>query len=238
MKEVHKLEIPVMIPKVEKKKKQRVLYINADEDHVSLQFNKKKGDIATNSQGLKQNKIMPKLIYIFEDVEKEGLNSKRNRLVNKHYFGGAYTDNEALWEEVRTYIDAVYKYEEIEKIYIMGDGAAWIKTGIEVLGEKCRFVLDAFHLKQYITRATSHLGDSIGDAKDQIYDAISMEDKKDIKKSFDIIADLTESELKRNQVLQTKRYIVNHWEAIIIKNNDEDSRMGCSAEGNVIIFLQ
>ena len=107
------------------------------------------------------------------------------------------------------------------------------KKGLEVLGEKSIFVLDQFHLKQYIIRATGHLGDSIQDAKDMIYDAISFEDKKGIKEVFYKIADLAESESKRNQVLQTKRYILNHWKAIIIKNSDEDSRMGCSAEGSV-----
>ncbi len=160
MKEVHKLEIPTIIPKVEKKKQQRVLCINADEDHVSLQFHKKKRDIEKNSQGMKYNTIMPQLIYIFEDIEKEGPNRKRKKLINKHCFGGVYADNAALWEEVRTYIDAIYEYEALKKIYIMGDGAAWIKTGVE-LGEKCTLVLDAFHLKQYITRATNHLLDSV-----------------------------------------------------------------------------
>lgn len=59
MKEVHNLEIPKIIPKIKEKKKQRVLYINADEDHVSLQFHKTKGDLKKNSQGKKQNTIMP-----------------------------------------------------------------------------------------------------------------------------------------------------------------------------------
>lgn len=233
MKELHNLEIPTIIPAVKNKKKQRILYINADEDHVSLQFYKKKGDIRKNGASIKRNTIMPKLIYVFEGIEKEGPNSKRNRLVEKHYFGGVYKDNELLWEEVRAYIEAKYEEESLEKIYIMGDGASWIKKGLEVLGEKSIFVLDQFHLKQYIIRATGHLGDSIQDAKDMIYDAISFEDKKGIKEVFDKIADLAESESKRNQVLQTKRYILNHWKAIIIKNSDEDSRMGCSAEGSV-----
>ncbi|VDN46711.1 protein of unknown function [Petrocella atlantisensis] len=42
MKEVHSLEIPALIPFVKKKRQVKVLYINADEDHVSLQFNNKR----------------------------------------------------------------------------------------------------------------------------------------------------------------------------------------------------
>jgi len=126
MKDIHKLEIPAIIPKVKTKKKQKPLYINADEDHVSLQFHKKKGDLKVDNIGRKQNTVMPKLIYVFEGVEKEGPNSQRNKLVKKYCFGGVYQDNEAFWEEVREYIDAVYDEEYLERIYIMGDGASWI----------------------------------------------------------------------------------------------------------------
>ncbi len=45
MKEIHEMEIPWIISEVKEKKKQRVLYVTADEDHVSLQFNKVKGDL-------------------------------------------------------------------------------------------------------------------------------------------------------------------------------------------------
>ncbi len=234
MKDIHKLDIPLIEPKVKKKKKVKTLYINADEDHVSLQFHEKKGDLKESKNGRKQNTIMPKLIYVFEGVEKESKNSKRNKLINKHCFGGVYKDNGAFWEEVREYIETVYDDDYLENIYIMGDGASWIKKGLEILGMKSIFVLDKFHLSQSITRATAHLGDSIFDAKRKIYDAISMEDISDIKETFDTIAGyhLT-TNAKRKQVLQIKGYLVNHWDAIIIRNNDEQARMGCSAEGSV-----
>jgi hypothetical protein len=234
MKDIHKLEIPVIMPEIKVKKKLKTLYINADEDHVSLQFHKNKGDIKSDKLGRKQNTIMPKLIYVFEGLEKESQNSKRNKLVNKHCFGGVYKDNGAFWEEVRDYIDTVYDEEYLEKIYIMGDGAPWIKKGLEVLGSKSIFVLDKFHLKQSIVKATAHLGDSVFDARTKIEDAISMEEVDELKEVFDIIAamDVT-SKAKRKQVLQIKGYLVNHWEAIIIRNNDEQSRIGCSAEGSI-----
>jgi hypothetical protein len=234
MKDIHKLEIPAIIPEVKVKKKCKILYINADEDHVSLQFHKKKGDLQEDKLGRKQNTIMPKLIYVFEGVEKESENSKRKKLINKHCFGGVHQDNGAFWEEVRDYINTIYDETYLEKIYIMGDGAYWIKTGLEVLGAKSIFVLDKFHLSQSVTRATAHLGDAVFDARTRIYDSISMEDLDEIKKIFDIIADypLT-TQAKRKQVLQTKGYIVNYWEAITIRNNDEQARMGCSAEGSI-----
>lgn len=237
MKELHKLEIPWIIPEVNEKRKQRVLYINADEDHVSLQFNEKKGDLEVNENGYKSNTIEPKLVMLFEGIEKESLKSQRNRLVKKHYFGGVYAKGSDLWGEVNEYIEAVYDMDYLEKIYIMGDGAHWIKNGVDVLGAKCKFVLDEFHLKQYINQGTRHLEDSTPDAKDRIYDAISFEDKEEIGVIFDIIASVSDTESKQKLALKAKTYILNHWDAIIIKNNEEHARMGCSAEGQISHIL-
>lgn len=72
---------------------------------------------------------MPRLVYIYEGIEKESLNSKRNKLINKHYFGGVYSNSEELWDEVECYIEEYYDSDKIEKIYICGDGASWIKKG-------------------------------------------------------------------------------------------------------------
>lgn len=233
MKEIHKLDIPWVIPEVEEKKKQRVLYITADEDHVSLQFNKEKGDLVKGGNGYKSNTLEPKLAVLFEGIEKEGPNSKRNRLIGKYHFGGVYQKGEDLWTEVNEYIEACYDQDYLEKIYILGDGAGWIKAGRHVLGSKCKFVLDAFHLTKYIKKATGHLGDSINDARDAIYDAISFEDKDQIKQILKVAEDFAEGESKKEAVRMAKRYILNHWESIIIKNEDEDARMGSSAEGQV-----
>ena len=43
-----KLEFPYREGKIEKKKEVDYLYIDADEDHISLQFREKKGDITEN----------------------------------------------------------------------------------------------------------------------------------------------------------------------------------------------
>jgi hypothetical protein len=237
MKDVHSLEIPALLPVVKKKKQIRVLYINADEDHVALQFYKEKGDLRINEKGYKSNTVEPRLACIFEGIEKESPNSKRNKLVNKYYFSGVYKNSEAIWEEVLEYIDTVYDEEYLEAVYIMGDGASWIKAGVDVLGAKCHFVLDKFHLNQAIMRAIGHLGDSISDARTAIYDGISLEDKTKVKKVFDIALEWAESDNKRAQIRRTRVYIKNHWKAIIRPNNDEYARMGCSAEGQVSHLL-
>ncbi|MDA3845240.1 MAG: UPF0236 family protein [Vallitaleaceae bacterium] len=186
MKDVHTLELPSLLPVVKKKKQIKILYINADEDYVSLQFEKEKGDLRVNEKGYKSNTVEPRLACIFEGIEKESPKSKRNKLVNKHYFLGVYKKSEGIWEEVLEYIDTVYDEEYLDAVYIMGDGVSWIKAGVDVLGAKCHFVLDKFHLNQAITRAIGHLGDSISDARTAIYDRISLEDEAQVKKVFNI----------------------------------------------------
>jgi hypothetical protein len=237
MKDVHDLEIPAIIPYVKEKKKKKVLYINADEDHVSLQFHKEKGDLKVNAYGFKSNTIEPRLACIFEGIEKEAPNSKRNKLVNKHYFSGVYIKSEDIWIEVLEYIDAVYEEEYIEHIYIMGDGASWIKSGVDVLGEKCSFILDKFHLNQSIMRAIGHMGDSVSDVRRAIYDGISMEDLEAVDEVLNTAAYYAKSDAKIEQIRKTKVYIKNQWEAIIRPNKDEKARMGCSAEGQVSHIL-
>ena len=157
--------------------------------------------------------------------------------MNKHYFAGVYKTGEEIWLDVLEYIDAVYEEEYLEKIYIMGDGASWIKTGVDVLGAKCSFVLDKFHLNQSITRAIGHLGDSVPDARNAIYDSIRLEDYDSLKEVLKIATENAESESKKDQIKKTKTYIRNHWQAIIMPNSDKRARMGCSAEGQVSHLL-
>ena len=131
--EVNKLKF---YPEVEKeeinKKKVKKLYIIADEDHVHLQ----KGGIEE-----------PRLVIIYDSIIAKG---KRIELKNKKHFGGIYTrkiDN--LWEEVMTYIENNYDTDYLKRVYISGDGANWIKTGLEWI-IKSVYVIDEFHMKKAI----------------------------------------------------------------------------------------
>ena len=166
----------LQFPKTEtqpKKKTLKYLYIDADEDHVALQCLNKKGDIRKP----RANTVMPKLVYVYEGITNE---NGRNKLVNKKHFGGVYEggeDIEKLWKEVSEYIEEPYDTQALEKIYINGDGAAWIKSGDRFI-EKGRFVPDRFHMYKYIIGATSHLKDYVEDARSEIYYAIHCKSKQ------------------------------------------------------------
>ena len=239
MKQIHEVEIPKQIIVKEEKKKVKNLYIDADEDHVSLQFRNKKGDLKKDDYGRKNNTIMPMLVYVYEGSRKVSPSSKRYELYGKHHFGGVYSNSEVLWDEVSEYIDSTYDTDYLEKIFILGDGASWIKTGVDILGSKTLFVLDKYHLNKYIVSATSHLEDRelVGTMRQRIYDSFSFEDKKEIKKIFKEILSLTLKKSKRKSVIRSEKYILNQWDGIIIKNDPSVGEIGCSAESHISHIL-
>ena len=98
---LHSLKFPANYKKPLSKKEADYLYIEADEDHYHLQFQREKGDIEINKNGRKLNGAISKLIYVHEGIEPEAPKSKRHRLINPHYFcRWRGQDNRKLWEEV------------------------------------------------------------------------------------------------------------------------------------------
>lgn len=227
MNKIHTLQFPKTEPQPEKKAL-KYLYIDADEDHVSLQYINEKGDIKKP----RQNTVMPKLIYVYEGITNE---NGRNELINKKHFGGVYEGGkriEELWKEVSEYIEASYDTDELKKIYINGDGAAWIKSG-QRLVEKAKFVLDRFHMHKYIIGATSHLQDYVEVERSELYRAIYKQKKWKAEESFNRILEKTESESKKRTVESAKEYILGNWAGIMQWVRDKNKEVECSAEGHI-----
>ena len=227
MNKLHGLEFPVL--KADEKKEMKTLYIDADEDHVSLQYLEHKGDIRKP----RINTVMPRIIYVYEgvDTDEEG----RPKLVNTKYFGGIYDGPEAIskiWTEVLDYLNEAYDMETIEKIYINGDGANWIRTGEKII-PKSKFALDKYHMHKYIIAATSHLGDSADDARSEIYRAIHKKKKWMAEGVFDKVIAVTDKETKCKAVEQAKAYILSNWSGIMQSMKTQDVNVRCSAEGHV-----
>lgn len=227
MNKLHKLEFPTL--KVDEKKELKTLYIDADEDHVSLQYVEHKGDI----KGSRTNTVMPRIIYVYEgvDTDEEG----RPKLINTRYFGGVYDGPDAinkLWTEVLDYINEAYDMECIERIYVNGDGAPWIRAGEKVI-PKSKFSLDKYHMHKYIISATSHLEDSAEDARSDIYRSIHKKKKRMAEGVFNQILAVTEKETKYKEVERAKAYILGNWSGIMLSMKSQDANVRCSAEGHV-----
>jgi hypothetical protein len=215
------------MPLDEKRKVSR-LYIDADEDHVSLQYLEKKGDIKKP----RINTVMPKLVYVYEDVDFDG---NKHELKECHFFGGDYagtSGTKELWQEVFEFIAGSYDEDTLERIYINGDGAEWIRSGAR-MHAKAHFILDRFHMHKYIISATSHLKDSVQDARSEIYRAINGKRKWAAEAAFDKILNVTESETKTRAVESAKNYILGNWTGIMESIKAKDKSLQCSAEGHV-----
>ena len=227
MNKLHRLDFPRIA--VSEKMERKSIYIDADEDHVSLQYLDQKGDIKKP----RQNTIMPRIIYVYEgvDTEKDG----RPRLVNTKYFGGVYEGTKEikkLWNEVLDYLNEAYDLDAVENIYINGDGASWIRSGVNII-PKSKFALDKYHMHKYILAATSHLEDSAEDARSEIYRAIHKKKKWMAEGIFDKIIEITERDTKQKAVEKAKAYILGNWSGILLSMKGKDENVRCSAEGHV-----
>jgi len=233
-------DLVVDYPQKEKveKKKLKHLHIVADEDHVAAQFWNVKGDLKTSTNGNKINTIIDKIIVVFEDIVDDapaGSKTHRYRLTGKHTFCGVYkgTDNNyKLWQEVQDYISANYDLDVLEKVYINGDGASWIKAGADILFHG-RFVLDKFHMMKYVNQSVSHLGNE-DEVKEYIWECLNGAYKDGIKEAYRAILEVTEKDSnKYEEVKKSKQYLLNNWDGIEIRKNEAGGVWKCCAEGQV-----
>ena len=195
------------------------IYCIADEDHVHLQ----KGGIEE-----------PRLIVVYDSMVKNG---KRIQLCNKKHFGGVYKGRiDDLWEEVLTYLDNTYELDKVKNIYILGDGANWIKTGLEWLPNSIN-VLDKFHLTKAVNsivgKETKDNIKEISEYKRRIYRSFYALDFKQTREIvYEILAEeMEETTRKRKEKLL--QYILNNKEGISNLYKYQSQLHGCSAEGHV-----
>ena len=230
---LHELEFPEETM-AEEKKVVPYLYIDADEDHISLQFRENKGDLQKGENGYKENTEIGKLIYVYEGIEKEAPKSTRHRLINPHYFSGVYRaeKNRELWEEVWRYIDSHYDVNRLKRVYVNGDGAAWIKASKNHL-EKVVHVLDEHHLDKYINQMTAHMKDSREDASEEAKRIIREEKKADFKAYSERLREYTDEEARLERIGESERYLLSNWGAAKLRLSERRTVIGCSAEGHV-----
>lgn len=234
---LHNLKFPKDTNEPEKKKEVEYLYLEADEDHVSLQFREHKGDLAESGKGGKKNCLITKLVYVHEGIEREAPKSKRYKLINPHYFCRVCDgkENEAFWDEIYEYINSHYQLEKVKKIYLNADGGSWIGTARTRI-KGLTYVLDEFHLQKYLIRLTSHMKDSTDDAYKELRRAIRRGTKGDF---FEIVERLKNAlpqesiETGTRRLEQSRDYILENWGAARMRLMHKDGVVGSSTEGHV-----
>lgn len=213
--------VKINIEETKKKTKKVVdnIYCIADEDHVHLQ----KGGIEE-----------PRLIVVYDSIIKEG---KRTRLCNKKHFGGVYKGRiDDLWEEVLTYIDNTYELSQVKNIFVLGDGANWIKTGLEWLPGSIN-VLDKFHLMKSVNgivgKENKENIKEKSEYKKRIYRSFYALDFKETKEIvYEILAEEMDKNV-RNRKEKLLKYILNNEQGITNLYKFQKELHGCSAEGHI-----
>ncbi len=231
--ELHRLEFP-REKKPEEKRRVPCLYIDADEDHVALQYLKKKGDVKRTDGKYKNNGMLNKLVYVYEGIEREGPKSKRRRLIRPYYFCGSYAgeDNRRLWEEVAEYIRTHYDEKSLKKVFLNADGGSWIEAGKGTI-EKVVPVLDEFHLSKYLVTMTHFLGDSAEDARRELRETIISTDVSQFIAECGKICSYTDDPAVAQRIEKGRAYIQSNWEAAVRRLTARRIICGCSAEGHV-----
>lgn len=231
---IHQLEFPKNEEKPDRKKEVDHLYIDADEDHVSLQFREKRGDLTENENHQKNNCLITKLVYIYEGIENESPKSKRHCLVNPHYFCGVNTGegNLKFWDEIYEYLDSHYELDKVKKIYVNSDGGSWIKAGMKHMSGVTH-VLDEFHLEKYLTKLTSHMKDSRDEAAEELRTAIRNKTKAEFEGLVNKLEGYLEGESGSKRMKEAREYILSNWMAAKIRLLRKDGVIGSSTEGHV-----
>ena len=219
MNKISELKINLEEIKVTQKKVVDNIYCIADEDHVHLQ----KGGIEE-----------PRLVMVYDSIMKNG---KRTKLCNKKHFGGVYTGRiDNLWEEVLTYIDRTYELDKVKRIYILGDGANWIKTGLEWIPKSIN-VLDKFHLMKAVNgivgKENKENAKEKAEYKRRLYKSFY---ELDFKRTKEIIYEILAEEMEetvRTRKQKILQYILNNKEGISNLYKYQKELHGCSAEGHI-----
>lgn len=193
----------------ENKKVNDILYVEADEDHIALQSGKSG---------------MPRLVYVHEGMTME---SGRRGLKSAYYLANLKGKPCDLWHEVYEYIEDNYEVDKIKQIYLSGDGAAWIRQGMNYL-PRVKFVLDKYHMNKYVTKATAHKQEYAI----KIWDCLKEADLDELGLVFNDLHMATENESKHKEIKESWEYFKNNWDGIKVQEEESERIVGCSAEGH------
>lgn len=206
--------------KLEKKEDTvETLYVMADEKFVSRQDKKDHNDEMPRS-------IMIKEAVIFEGIspvkDKNGNPLKRN-IINEKVVVTSIGDN--IWDKVLSAIDEKYDVtnEKIKNIYVLGDGASWIRSGVNALkvcANKTAYANDKFHMVKAVNSISRD-----DDIKQLLYSYIFNDSKKDFIEYTSALCEGDEIKIKN------ANYIIKQWPGIQVMYKQLST--GCAMEQTI-----
>ena len=211
--EIENLNLDISFYQENNEKKQvKNIYIIADEDHVHLQ----KGGIEE-----------PRMVIVYDSFVKNG---KRIELRNKRHFGGLYKGKiDDLWNEVAMYIENTYDMEYLDNVFVLGDGAKWIKIGATWINKGVN-ILDRFHMCKAVNAIA---GRNKNKEKMELYRLIKNLNFNSFKeKCYEILSEEMEEAVRKRKE-KIMNYILNNRKGISNYYKYRNLLHGCSAEGHV-----
>lgn len=222
MNKVHGIADMIPLQEPKEKKKCRYLFIEADEDHVAEQH----GRWTKKNSG-----FISRLAYVYEYKQEHPKVKGRRELVNTYYFSGLYEGSRGVqefWEEIQRFIELNYDQEELEKVFIIGDGGNWIRSAVTYV-DRSLYCADKYHMAKYINAAGNQMLDEAKEVKETLYRLIHRKDRKGFKQYTD---EMLASANKPEAIRELQRYALRNWSAVMRSYHDK-RLTGCSAEGHV-----
>jgi len=199
-------------PEPPQKRCVRALHIDADEAHITLYGGKRS--------------IVP-LISVYEGIEKRGKRHSCKEIFHISEYGK--TPDE-LWEQALCEVESRYETDGAA-VYLHGDGAAWVKTGLEWFSG-ARFVLDKYHKNKEITAMTAGLEAPLRkEYQIQIRYALAQNDSRFLLELADSLA--AELPQREEIIRQAAGYLNNQIEGVAICSTDPEANNGGCTEPHV-----
>lgn len=199
-----------------------VLYIEADEDHVANQDREGK-ESSTNFE--------QKLVYVHEGRRRVG--EGRHELINTRYFTfPSKIHSTAIWSSVWNYIQQAYEIEDIEHIFVSGDGASWIQAGVDYLPAS-HFVLDRFHIQKAIVQAAG----ANKEWRKMLTKAVWQYKRTQMNQVLREIHQDTDRDAHKKRIERIHKYLNANWNGIRAYKDWGSLLVNCSAEGHVSHIL-
>ena len=198
------------------KRRVRALHIDADEAHITLYGGKRS--------------IVP-LISIYEGIGRHG---KRHFCKEIFHISEYGKTPDELWEQALSEAESRYELDDVT-VYLHGDGASWVKTGLEWF-PGAKFVLDKYHKNKEIAAMTAGLEHlTRKEFQVQIRYALAQNDSRFLLE----LADSLVSELPHREetIRQAAGYLNNQIEGVAICSADPEANNGGCTEPHVSHIL-
>lgn len=185
----------------------KILHIQVDEDHVAMQDG--------------SNKDL-RMAVIHEPTKHR---KKKAYLPNKTHVFDRGESVENYWNRIWNEICKNYKLSKDATIYVHGDGAGWIRSGVRLISGT-KFVLDEFHALKYLKKIIPRAEGGYSNLCRLLYEG----DRQKFKQAA--LAAIGKFNLDPEEQIKALNYFMNNWAGIAIWNEDMACGSSC-AEGLV-----